>query len=315
MQHGQVEKLKAQLGAQKLRAQRLLKAIKAQNKPGNEHGDKFVPWINPRPSNRLIAKLDNLIKNLQKDSETDTETKTDTETDTDTPTALAIVQKGNQIRCNSPVSDGVVERYHWEIRTKFQPWQPFRIYKNGNPRDINPNTANGCVRLIYKHTGVRIISNIISLDQVTRNLTANAKRDKWVFQDSDRYFLRKVHNHWCNIVHEVTKPSLLPQVPLHMQLLRDRIWGSKHRPSLFQKFNINVQQMGESKDDKIIHISNLSNSLIIFFESGVIIELNYLNGNIISNQKLKIDKITHLAFSSNYLILYHNNNKITLLTQ
>ena len=70
-----------------------------------------------------------------------------------------------------------------------------------------------------------------------------------------------------------------------------------------------------SKDDKIIHISNLSNSLIIFFESGVIIELNYLNGNIISNQKLKIDKITHLAFSSNYLILYHNNNKITLLTQ
>ena len=112
----------------------------AQNKPDSKHGGKFVPWINPVPSNHLIAKLDNLLTNLQKDSETDTETKTDTETDTetdtDTPTALAIVQKGNQIRCNSPVSDGVVERYHWEIRTKFQPWQPFRIYKNGNQLTI-----------------------------------------------------------------------------------------------------------------------------------------------------------------------------------
>jgi len=69
------------------------------------------------------------------------------------------------------------------------------------------------------------------------------------------------------------------------------------------------------KDDKIIHISSLSKSLIFFFKSGVIIELNSLNGNIISSHKLKIDKITHLLFNSNYLILYHNDDKITLFTQ
>jgi len=69
------------------------------------------------------------------------------------------------------------------------------------------------------------------------------------------------------------------------------------------------------KNDKIIHISNLSDSLIVFFESGIIIEFNNLNGNIISSQKLKIDKISHLIINTNYLILYHNNNKITLFTQ
>ena len=68
------------------------------------------------------------------------------------------------------------------------------------------------------------------------------------------------------------------------------------------------------KDDKIIHISNLSNSLIVFFESGIIIEFNYLNGNIISSQKLKTDKITHLVISNKYLILYHNHDKITLFS-
>ena len=69
------------------------------------------------------------------------------------------------------------------------------------------------------------------------------------------------------------------------------------------------------KDDKIIHISNLSKSLIVVFKSGVIIELNSLNGHIISIQKLKIDKITHLLFNDSYLILYHNKDKITLFTQ
>lgn len=69
------------------------------------------------------------------------------------------------------------------------------------------------------------------------------------------------------------------------------------------------------KNDKIIHISNQSKSLIVAFKSGVIIELNNLNGNIISSQKLKIDKLTHLLFNANYLILYHNNDKITLFTQ
>ena len=69
------------------------------------------------------------------------------------------------------------------------------------------------------------------------------------------------------------------------------------------------------KADKIINISKLKNSLIIFFKSGTIIEFNNLKGNIISNQKLNIDKITHLLFNHNYLILYHNHDKITLFTQ
>jgi len=69
------------------------------------------------------------------------------------------------------------------------------------------------------------------------------------------------------------------------------------------------------KDDKIIHISTLSDSLIVFFESGNIIEFNHLNGNIIANQKLKIDSISHLLFNNHYLILYHDNDKVTLLTQ
>lgn len=68
-------------------------------------------------------------------------------------------------------------------------------------------------------------------------------------------------------------------------------------------------------NDKIIHLSNLSDSLIVIFESGILIELNNRNGSIISSQKLKIDKISHVKSSDNYLIMHHHKNKITLLTQ
>ena len=70
-----------------------------------------------------------------------------------------------------------------------------------------------------------------------------------------------------------------------------------------------------NENDKIIHVSNLSDSLIFLFESGIIIELNILNGNIISIQKLKIDKISQVQSNINYLILHHGIDKITLLTQ
>ena len=69
------------------------------------------------------------------------------------------------------------------------------------------------------------------------------------------------------------------------------------------------------KDDKIIHVSSSSDSLIIIFSSGNIVELNPSNGNIISSQKLIIDKISHVLINDNFLILYHRNNRISLFSQ
>ena len=182
---------------------------------------------------------------------------------------LAIVQKGverRQVWCDRDVPDDQLDNYHWEIQTKFQPWKPF-LDSNGNiirgRRVLNPNTVHGRVRLVYSDGTNAVLSNIISLDNVTRNLTAAAKRKTYKFNDGDPAFRKIVADVWEKILIETNYPQgakLAPiqpsrlEGPLSMRVFRDRVWGNKYTPSIFKKFNITKEDMNGLGDAAIIAI-------------------------------------------------------------
>ena len=182
---------------------------------------------------------------------------------------LAILQKGperRQVWCDRDVpDDNDVLNYHWQIQTKSQPWKPF-FDTNGDiirGRFLNPNTVHGRVRLVYSDGTNTVLSNIISLDNITRNLTAAAKRKTYKFNDGDVEFQKIVLDVWEKILKEINYPqgvNLAPIVPsrlkgpLSTRVFRDRIWGNKYTPSIFKRFNITKEVMPGLNDDEIIAI-------------------------------------------------------------
>ena len=182
---------------------------------------------------------------------------------------LAILQKGperRQVWCDRNVpDDNDVLNYHWQIQTKSQPWKPF-FDTNGDiirGRFLNPNTVHGRVRLVYSDGTNTVLSNIISLDNITRNLTAAAKRKTYKFNDGDVEFQKIVLDVWEKIKKEINYPQgvhvapIVPsrlEGPLSTRVFRDRIWGNKYTPSIFKRFNIRKEVMAGLNDDEIVAI-------------------------------------------------------------
>ena len=69
------------------------------------------------------------------------------------------------------------------------------------------------------------------------------------------------------------------------------------------------------KKAKIIAITNFTQSLIVFFNNGQMIEFNSLNGNIISYQNLNINNIIKIRSEHSYLFVNQANGKTTIFTQ
>ena len=66
------------------------------------------------------------------------------------------------------------------------------------------------------------------------------------------------------------------------------------------------------KNTKIVNISNFNNSIIIFFNNGLILEINSKNGNIISEKNLKINDIISIQNANEYLLIDQINGKTTI---
>jgi len=64
--------------------------------------------------------------------------------------------------------------------------------------------------------------------------------------------------------------------------------------------------------DKIISISTYDNFIILFFQSGKVIEINPINGELLSHNKLKIKNITNIISQNKYYLFYQDNGKITI---
>ena len=70
-----------------------------------------------------------------------------------------------------------------------------------------------------------------------------------------------------------------------------------------------------NNDDNIINVTNSSEALIIFFNSGIVIEINSLNGHLISNKNFNIKDINKITFTNNFFLAHHENGNTTILSQ
>ena len=82
-----------------------------------------------------------------------------------------------------------------------------------------------------------------------------------------------------------------------------------YNKNLFWKVNISEKI---KKNTKIVNISNFNNSIIIFFNNGLILEVNSKNGNIISEKNLKINNIISIQNANEYLLIDQINGKTTI---
>ena len=82
-----------------------------------------------------------------------------------------------------------------------------------------------------------------------------------------------------------------------------------YNKNLFWKVNISEKI---KKNTKIVNISNFNNSIIIFFNNGLILEVNSKNGNIISEKNLKINDIISIQNANEYLLVDQINGKTTI---
>lgn len=96
-----------------------------------------------------------------------------------------------------------------------------------------------------------------------------------------------------------------------------------HNDGFLKSFNIlngnifwkvNLLDLIDQKD-KIIEVANYKKSLIIFFKSGKIIELNSINGNLISYIKINSKNIIKIQYIKNYIIATQQNGKTSIYTK
>ena len=68
------------------------------------------------------------------------------------------------------------------------------------------------------------------------------------------------------------------------------------------------------KDDEIINISTYAESLILFFRNGAVIEMNTLDGKLISHKNLKIKNILKITIVNKYLLAHQENGNTTIFS-
>ena len=69
------------------------------------------------------------------------------------------------------------------------------------------------------------------------------------------------------------------------------------------------------KDEKIVEIINNENRIIIFFNNGLILEIDLISGEVLFNQKLKLKEIKSIYFINNYALFNQINGKTTIFKQ
>ena len=69
------------------------------------------------------------------------------------------------------------------------------------------------------------------------------------------------------------------------------------------------------KDEKIVEIINNENRIIIFFNNGLILEIDLISGEVLFNQKLKLKEIMSIYFIDNYVLFSQIDGKTTLFKQ
>ena len=69
------------------------------------------------------------------------------------------------------------------------------------------------------------------------------------------------------------------------------------------------------KDEKIVEIINNKNRIIIFFNSGLILEIDLISGVVLFNQNIKLKEIISIYFIDNFAFFTQMNGKTTIFEQ
>ena len=69
------------------------------------------------------------------------------------------------------------------------------------------------------------------------------------------------------------------------------------------------------KDEKIVEIINNENRIIIFFNNGLILEIDLISGEVLFNQKLKLKEIMSIYFIDDYVFFSQIDGKTTIFKQ
>ena len=69
------------------------------------------------------------------------------------------------------------------------------------------------------------------------------------------------------------------------------------------------------KEEKIVETINNEDRIIIFFNNGLILEIDFISGEILFNQKLKLKKIMSIYFIDDYILFKQIDEKTTIFKQ
>jgi len=169
--------------------------------------DQKVSYNDIRMTKDDLQRLKNLRADIQEDIDALSDDNIDAlPAETRDFRTLSIRQVKQHIHCSHDVDDDDLDLYHWELKTRSHPFQAFRKADGSivkGLRSLNPYATSGQVRLVYTDNDGQVISNVISLDNVRRNLTRAAKAASYRYQDNDPTFLEAVDNVWERILGEL----------------------------------------------------------------------------------------------------------------
>jgi hypothetical protein len=81
---------------------------------------------------------------------------------------------------------------------------------------------------------------------------------------------------------------------------------------IFWKNNLNEYLV---KNEKIVEIINNENRIIIFFNNGLILEIDLISGKVLFNQKLKLKEVVSIYFIDDYVFFSQLDGKTTIFKQ
>ena len=148
--------------------------------------------------------------------------------------------------------------YHWELKTKYQPWE--QVGHHGQ-HVVHPDTPQGLVRLHYDHSDTHLVSNQVDIGTIVKRRAANIKRQSFTFSKNDPEFITRCEGVAGRIL-RLTSPRTgsLPVIQSNrfsMRVFQDRV--SKLPEHLDMKpldivhlCQINIRRARPSDRDKYI---------------------------------------------------------------
>ena len=181
-----------------------------------------------------------------------------------------------------------------------------------------PNKKLGEIDTVVGEKNYSLFSNLI-LDKSLpnfQNFIHNFQNSVSLFENNKYLHTIDIKNNKLVVnkymIHNITSYDFINNALITLN--KDKILKAYNinNNKIFWKIDLNDYL---SKDNEIVEIINNENRLIIFFTNGLILENDYLSGEILIEQNIKIKNINAVNFYENYILVNQMNGKIFLFRQ